>query len=65
MAEDLEPREPMTQGQFQTLRDLMYKQINKMDNFENELRQVKRDVNTIAKNTGHMRDQQGQLRKTA
>ena len=56
---------PMTQGQFQTLRNLMYRQLNKMDSFENELRQVKRDVNTIAENTGHERDTHGQLRKTA
>ena len=56
---------PMTQGQFQTLRDLMHRQLNKMDNFEDELRQVKRDVNTITKNTGHQRDAKGQLRKAS
>ena len=56
---------PMTQGQFQELRDLMYKQLNKMDNFEDQLHQVKRDINTIAKNTGHERDTRGQLRKSA
>ena len=38
----------MTQGQFQTLRDLMDRQLNKMDDFQEELSQVKRDVNTIA-----------------
>lgn len=63
---------PMTQGQFQTLRDMMQRQLNKMDNFEDHLNQIKRDVsqlkkdvNTIAKNTRHKRDTEGQLRKTA
>ena len=56
---------PMTQGQFQELRNLMHKQLNKMDDFEDSLTQVKRDINTIAKNTGHERDRRGQLKKTA
>ena len=50
---------PMTQGQFQLLHDLVRRQMNKMDNFENSLnevkrdvRDIKRDVNTIAENTG-------------
>ena len=54
---------PMTQGQFQELRDMMRKQLNKMDDFQDELNQVKRDVNTIARNTEHERDATGQLRK--
>ena len=65
MIEDLESQEPITQGQFHTLRNLMHQQLNKMDNFENELRQVKRDVNIIAKNTGHKRNHQGQLCEVA
>ena len=60
-----EQEAPMTQGQFQTLRNLMHRQLSKMDDFQDELSQVKRDVNTIAKNTGHDRDAQGRLRKTA
>ena len=56
---------PMTQGQFQELRNLMHRQLNKMDDFEDSLNQVKRDINTIAKNTGHERDRRGQLKKTA
>lgn len=65
MSKDSESQKPMTQGHFQTLRNMMRKQLNKMDNFQDQLSQVKRDVNTIAKNTGHERDAQGQLRKIA
>ena len=63
---------PMTQGQFQTLRDMMQRQLTKMDDFEDDLNQIKRDVrqlkknvNTIAKNTEHARDADGQLRKAS
>jgi hypothetical protein len=54
---------PMTQGQFQILHDLMKKVDRNVDNFQNDMSQMKRDINTLAKGVDYERDTKGQLRK--
>ena len=54
---------PMTQGQFQTLRDMMQRQLNKMDNFENDLNQVKRDVRHLQTDMAEVKEDVSQLKE--
>ena len=60
---------PATKGEIralkQTILDLHRETHRKLDNLTNDMNQVKRDVNTIAENTGHTRDSKEQLRKSA
>ena len=48
----------------------MYTQLmryltTEFDEVKSRLENIENDVNTIAKNTGHVRDKTGQLKKTA
>ena len=52
---------PLTRGDLQTILNAIRNTDNKIDRIQDSLSQVKRDVNTIATNTGHTRDQKGQL----
>ena len=60
---------PLTKGDLQTILDAIRNgnrdTDNKLDEMQEDLNQVKQDVDTIAKNTAHTRDRKGQLRKTA
>ena len=56
---------PMTDGQFQTLHNLMRKIDGKLDNFQGDISQIKRDVKVISETLMLERDSKGQLRKAS
>lgn len=56
---------PMTQGQFHQLHSLMLQTDRKVDNLQNDMSQLKRDINVIANEIGLKRDDRDQLRKIA
>lgn len=60
---------PATKGEIrslkQTILELHRETQQKLDVLIDDVNQLKRDVNTLAENTGHSRDKKGQLRKTA
>ena len=65
MPQNLKDQEPMTQGQFHKLHELLL--IMRRENetnhnkLENRLENLGQDVSTIAQNTGHKRDRHGKF----